>query len=161
MASFKYIFGIDIAKNNFAIASSFPEHYYIFDFQNKINIIKKLKQVVDNYIIQNNPVDQIFVKIENQLPLNTTCYTIQHIFETILFMSEIKYQRINAESKYKIIKNLYGIDKIIKRDLVNYIQIDKTLCTKYIVNEKLEFKQTTLIRKYDDVIDAKIIRDMS
>lgn len=179
------IFGIDIGTNNFSISirnqsnitvvDDYEKEYILhilidLNSKLKLQLINKIKLIIETFIllpyINMLHIFNIKINIEKQVSFNSSCCKIQNTIETILNMYNIKYNIIDSKLKYNKLKEVYNLDKIVKKDLIKYINLDKEKCLYYKINidNKNNFLYFNLNvkknNKYDDIIDSKILSNL-
>ena len=151
--------GIDIGVKNFSLCineNDIVSQYILLNLIDGKDIIKKIKKVYDEFILKYIG-ENVEINIEKQVTNATiNCY-IQYILETILYLNNVKYRLINPELKYRNLKLIYNIDRIIKSQLKKYIEIDITKSVKYTLENNVFIASNSQIKKYDDLIDAYIL----
>lgn len=161
------IAGIDIGERNTAITIYSNNnvichyHYDITRGYTLKSLGRSLQSIIYDMLNETifNKYNNIFIKIEDQVYKNRICIIIQTIIETILYMKNYKYKCINPRKKYANIKLVLGRVPL-KRDLIKYIELDKSkfIFKQYNIKSSLfELKDIPLKIKYDDIIDSYLI----
>lgn len=158
--------GIDIGERNMAFTiisdNTVIKHYHYdltrgYTFRS-FKLIHSIIYNMLNEIIFNNYNNSINILIEDQISKNRACSTIQTIIETILFMKEYRYTRVNPRKKYANIKMIIGKSPA-KKDLQKYFQISNELVTykQYNISTNTFDVYNNTLFKYDDLIDSYLI----
>ncbi len=141
---------VDIGVKNLCILLNNTITIYDISSNIILNLIRIIKEILNENKIDNVYIEKQLTKLENNIK-------IEAYIELLFSLENIKIHFIQPKLKYKKLKLEHNLKKIDKRQLIkltNYKLDDYSI-------KKMKDEEEIKIKKWDDVIDVLLMRDIS